>query len=173
MVNRRVEWVYFKGKGSWFKNLQQGDHEYKNWNVKLHFTPESYQDFMKLKDKKGEADGILNEVKKDDDGYFHVFKRPFFKDFGQGPEPLLPPEIIDADGNIWKKDDFIGNGSDITIKCELYSYKNRMSKRPGRAIRLVSVKVDNLVPFSKDDLRPAEKKMLEGLAEQPKPGDWP
>lgn len=168
MTNKNVEWVYFQGKGSWFKNLQQGDNEYKNWNVKLHFLPQSYDAFMQLKERDGDVEGIMNEVKRDDDGYYHLFKRPMFKDFGMGEEPLLPPEIVDADNQPWDRNTLIGNGSDITIKCECYKYTNRRTKKRGKAIRLVAVMINNLVPYSKDDFTANERIAIEGLSEQPK-----
>lgn len=160
-------YYYFQGKGSWFK-LYQGDLEYKNWNVKLNFTPESYNSFMKLKEKDGEMEGILNEVKQEEDGYYHVFKRPFHKDFGSGPEPLTPPEVIDKEGQPWDRKVDIGNGSDITVKVECYPYTNRRTRKRGRAIRMIAVMIENLVPFTKKDLTPEKQDAISGLTEQPK-----
>ena len=165
---KKVEWVYFQGKGSYFNSLTKGDHEYKNWSVKLHFNKASLELFMKLKEKEGEVEGIMNEVKMDDDGEFHFFKRPFFKNFGHGDEPLLPPEILDDNGQPWNRAIEIGNGSDITVKCETYQYTKRHTKNKGRAIRLVAVMVNNLVPVTIDNLDPERALMAKGLDGQPK-----
>ena len=155
--------VYFQGKCSWAK-LVQPDIEYNNWNIKLHFNQESYNKFMALKEKVGDVEGILNEVKKDDDGYYHVFKRPVSRDFGQGVERLTAPVVVDAQGVPFPE--YIGNGSDVTIKCEQYVYTNRRTKKKGRAIRLEGVKIDNLVPFTKKDYTPEQEKLALGLDKQ-------
>jgi hypothetical protein len=161
------EEYFFKGKGSYFPNLQQGDLGYKNWNVRLHFDDASYNLFMKLKEPEGDVAGILNEVKKDEDGYYHTFKRPMFKNFGHGDEPLTPPIILDKDNQSWDRNVDIGAGSDITVKVECYKYKNRMSKKPGRAIRMAAVRVDNLVPATTDDFNDVQKRQIRGMDGQP------
>lgn len=158
----KSEDIFFKGKASWFRVIQ-GDPEYKVWSVKLHFDQDSYSKFMQLKEDDGDVAGIMNEVKKDDDGYFHVFKRQFFKDFGKGPEPLQPPLVLDANNQPWDPKVMVGNGSDITVKCELYRYKARMSKKQGRAIRLAAVRIDNLVPYSTDSYTDDQKKVIKGM----------
>ena len=137
---------YFKGKGSFFNNLLKGDTEYKNWNIKCNMIPESAELFRSLQQRQGEVDGILNELKEHEDGPYHNFKRPFFKDFGKGEVPMLPPEVVDKDGNPWDRNIGIGNGSDITVKVECYPFTNRRTRKRGRAIRLAAVRIDNLVP---------------------------
>lgn len=160
--------VFFSGKGAFFQQLMRGDPEYGNWVVRLHFNPESYNLFMKLKETKGETEGIMNEVKKDEEGYFHFFKRPFVKDFGKGEERLAPPVITDAEGKLWDMDKYIGNGSDITVGCELYTYRNRRTKGRGTAIRMASVRIDNFLPYTRADLSEGEQKQIRGMDEQPK-----
>lgn len=165
---KNTEIVTFQGKGGFFQHLQQGDNEYKNWNVRLYFDEASLSKFKQLQQKDGEVDGIMNELKQDADGaYFHHFKRPFFKDFGRGDEPLLPPEILNRDDTPWDRNTFIGNGSDITVGCEIYQFTNRRTKRKGKAIRLSYVRVDNLVPYSRDDYTDAQKRMTKGVDQVP------
>lgn len=162
---------YFQGKASWANRLFEADTDYGQWSVKLHFTPKSHEDFLKLKEPDGEWAGILNEVKKDEDGYFHQFRRPVRKEFRDKNNKhqeieFDPPIVLDSEGRAWDQRVPIGNGSDITVKVELYRYSYKGKK--GRAIRLVSVKVDNLVPLEIDkDFSPRQKKQIEGLAEQP------
>ena len=165
----KTEYVYFKGKASWAK-LITPDIEYNNWNVKLNFDKDSYNAFMALKEKQGEVEGILNEVKKDDDGYYHTFKRPVSRDFGKGVERLTPPVVIGADGEPFEQS--IGNGSDVTVKCEMYTYTNKRTKKRGKAIRLEGVKIDNLVPYTRKDFTLEQEELVKGLQEQPAPVAW-
>lgn len=167
MVARNTEWYYFQGKASWAK-LITPDLEFKNWNIKVHLTPDSYNQFMKLKEPDGEIDGILNEVKQDDDGYFVVFKRPTEKKFGNEIKMFSPPEVLDADGKTMKGV-HIGNGSDVTVKVECYKYNKPFKKGRGRAIRLVSVRVDNLIPYERNkDFTEQQEHAVAGLEAQPK-----
>jgi hypothetical protein len=117
---------------------------------------------MELKERKGEVEGILNEVKKDEDGYSVMFKRPMEKWGTQ----LTPPQMMDKDGNPWKGE-LIGNGSDITVKVECYQYKKPFNKGKGRAIRLAAVRVDNLIPFERREMTGEQLRQVKGLDEQP------
>ena len=164
---RNIDWYYFQGKASWSK-VQVPDLEYKNWTIRVHLNPESLNTFNKLKEDDGEVSGILNEVKRDDDGDFVNFKRPMFKNFGSGDEPLAPPEVLDCESRPMKKEEHIGNGSDVTIKCECYKYNKPFRKGKGRALRMVAVKVDNLVPYTRADFTERQEKAVEGLDQQPK-----
>lgn len=175
MVARNVEWYEFQGKGSWFLNLFHADIPYNCWSVRLHFNPPSYDLFMKLKevDENG-VEGILNEVKKDDDGYYHTFRRPIQKEWRDrnGVTQTIhfdPPIVLDANGQPWDRKVDIGNGSDITVKVECYKFNVPRKKGvKGRAIRLVSVGIDNLVEYSRKDFSPAQEKAVQGLDQRPK-----
>lgn len=161
----KTEYYYFQGKASWAK-LVTPDHMFKKWSVKLHLTPESYALFMKLKEKDGETEGILNEVKKDDDGYFVNLSRPTEKRYRDELRAFTPPEVIDKDGKVFQE--LIGDGSDITCKVECYRFKLPFKKNQGRAIRLASVRVDNLVPFTRAQYTDEQEALVKGLDEQPK-----
>lgn len=158
-MRSRTEFYEFSGKGSWFK-IVNPDSEYNCWSVKLHFDEKSLELFRWLQQKHGEVEGILNEVKEDVDGPYHVFKRPTVRDFGKGLEQLLPPMLLDDKGDPWDKKVGIGNGTDISLKVECYQYSNRRTKKVGRAIRLVEVKILNLVPYTRKDFTPEQEEML-------------
>lgn len=177
MPNRNTEWFYFQGKGSWANRLSVPDMDYNGkpcWSIKLHFTDKSHKEFLKLKEDGPDYRGIMNEVKEDQDGPFHVFKRPVTKEWtdrSTGKKTtiqLQPPEIIDSEGKPWDGRG-IGNGSDITVKVERYKHTIPFKKgAKGTAIRLVSVKVDNLIPYDRKDFTPEQEHAVKGLDEQPK-----
>lgn len=158
-----MEYVYFKGKGSWFQHLFQLDDEFQKWHVTLHFIPESLDTFRGLK--------LKTHLKKDDDGYYAKLSRPSRKVTKGGKEIVFsPPKIFDKDGLPMDNGTRIGNGSDITVKCELYQYSPPGGKNKENAIRLESVRVDNLIPYNPDkDYTKEEAKAAEGLTSQPAP----
>lgn len=160
----RTEFHYFQGKAAWAK-LHTPDVEYKTWNVKVYLTPDSYNKFMELREKRGEVEGILNECKQEEDGYSVVFRRPTEKTWDGVVKILTPPIVVDKDGQPWTQP--IGNGSDITVKVERYTYNKPFKKGRGSAIRLVGVKVDNLVPYQRKEFTAAEEKQVKGLDGQP------
>lgn len=170
MVNRGkvTNIIYFQGKGSFFQHLQQGDAEYKNWNVRLYMNTDSVAFFKKLQEQDGEVTGILNELKVDENGdAYHHFKRPFFKNFGKGDEPLLPPEILDKNNNPWDRNTLIGSGSDITVGCELYQFTSWRTKKKGKAIRLANVRVEHLIPYTRADFTDQQNNMVKGIDNVP------
>ena len=155
------EYVYFKGKGSWFKHLFQLDEEFGKWHVTLHFDGPSLDEFRALQ--------LKTHLKKDDNGYFSKLSRPR-KKIMRGKEVIFDsPKIFDKDGNPVSDSTRIGNGSDITVKCEVYAYTPPGSKVRANAIRLESVRIDNLIPFTPSDYEPDEAKAAEGLMDQPEP----
>lgn len=156
------EHVYFKGKGSWFRHLFQLDEEFGKWHVTLHFDPESLDAFRALQ--------LKTHLKKDDEGYFAKLSRPR-KKIMRGKEVIFDaPKIFDKDGNPMTDSSRIGNGSDITVKCELYHYSPPGSKVRANAIRLESVRIDNLVPYTPQrDYEPDQAQAAAGLMEQPEP----
>ncbi len=91
-------------------------------------------------------DGIKNQLKKDDDGYFIRFRRHPQK---QGKDGRIiqfdPPETLNADGTICT--DIIGDGSDVSVRLEVYGGKNPFGGGTYKAARLGGVKVQNLVPY--------------------------
>jgi len=158
----KTTFEYFQGKAHWAK-LNAPDLEYQNWNVKVYLTPESYDKFMALKEPKGDVEGILNEVRKEEDGYSVVFRRPLAKMWSGVSTRLAPPTVVDKDGIPYGGN--IGNGSDITVKCEVYQYNKPFKKGKGTAIRMLAVKVDHLIPFERGEetISEANKKASKGL----------
>jgi len=61
-------------------------------------------------------------------------------------DPLLgPPTVIDEESRTWEPETLIGNGSDITVKLDVWQ-GNKATK-----IRWEAVRVDNLIPYEGDD----------------------
>ena len=162
MEVRRVvsqEYVFIQGKLSWvycYKPNQWGD-----WTVTIHPTPPSLEKIREL-----QTEGIKNVLKKDEDGYYTRFKRPTQRVVKGKVIGLTAPEVLQADGKTPLKLN-VGNGSDGVVKLEVYQH-NTPSGKKAKAARLLSVKVDNLVPFEmKRDFSEGQKEAVEGLAEQP------
>jgi hypothetical protein len=160
-----------QGKCKWAK-VQAPDLEYKNWNIKLYPTAKSIELFNKLREGEEGIDGILNSIQNDEEGDFIILRRPMFKNFGRGDEPLEPPTVINSEGQPMARDVLIGDGSDITVKVERYVYNKPFKKGRGSAIRLVGVKVENLVPYSRKDFSERQEKDAQGLEKQPQQEGW-
>jgi hypothetical protein len=152
---------YVQGKLSWVKVVRP-DTMYDCWSVTIHPTPDSLE---RIRDM--QAEGLKNVMKKDEDGYFTKFRCPTKRLRKDGTMwTFEPPKVVDKDGAPMDGNT-IGNGSDGTLKLEVYQHGT-----PGGgtaiAARLIGVKIDNLVPFNPDeDYSDEEKKEVEGLRAQP------
>lgn len=163
----RTEYHFLQGKAKWAR-LHTPDQKYACWSLVLYPNSESYAKLLELKTAADGVDGILNVIKKDEDGYYATFKRPLQKIIRGKATAFAPPEILQADGKTPQRD-LVGNGSDVTIKLEVYPYPKPTGGK-GRATRLMSVRVDNLVPFEgRNDYTEEQHKAVKGLAEQPEP----
>jgi hypothetical protein len=152
------KYVYFQGKAKWAR-LVQPDPKFQKWLLSLYFTPKSLDEFRELK--------LKTHLKKDDDGFFAKLSRPVSKLIKGQNVAFLPPRVFDKDG-VPLEGILIGNGSDVTVKCELYQYTPPGAKVKENAIRMESIRVDNLVPYKPDrDLMKDDAKAAEGLSEQP------
>ena len=82
---------------------------------------------------------------------------------------VTPPEIVNADGSPLEGV-AIGNGSDATMKLEVYSHGTPGGGR-AKAARWAALRIDNLIPFNRDTDYPDQdrKAVSEGLREQPAP----
>ena len=148
--------VYLQGKCKWAR-LQTPD-DWGNWKLNLYLTPESKKTFEELK--------VKNHLKRDDDGDFVAIKRPQSKIIKGRLTGMSPPVVLDKDGG--PTTELIGNGSDVTVKCDYYSYKTPQGET-GNAIRLSSVRIDTLVPYTPSkDYTPELAKAVGKLNEQPK-----
>jgi hypothetical protein len=153
-------WEFFEGKAMWAELRRVN--AYGKFKVVLYPKPASLKRLMELKDE-----GMMNHIKTDEEGsaYINLSRPPTIKVAGKDV-PLPLPEILKADG-ITPLNDDIGNGSDVVVKCEVRRYKNKFGNK-GIAVRLASVRVDNLVPYNaKRDFNEDQKKAIEGLSEQP------
>lgn len=170
---KQTKYVYLQGKCKYCK-VQQPDTQYNCWNTVLYPTEESYQLILKLKEGFPEEniEGIKNDIKKDEDGYYLNIKRPCTIKVRGDMVALAPPDVLDGrnlgpDGFPLPFREFIGNGSDITVKCEVYYYSSPMKKK-GSALRMKSVRVDNLVPYETTrDYDEAQMHVVANLDKQP------
>lgn len=156
---RGAEEVYFKGKAKWANRLYVPDIEYKKWGLVLYPDPSSLEVIRDL-----QAQGVKNVLKKDDDGYYISLGRPTEKVIRGKVVPFSPPVVLGTDGNPTTVP--IGNGSDVTVKMEVYSHGTPTGGK-AKAMRLQSVRIDNLVPYAQASFTPEEQELTAGLSEQP------
>lgn len=169
-----TEFVYITGKLSWAK-LKTPDTAFGDkpkWKITVHPDEKSLEiinDLIKA--------GIKNHLKKDEDGYYMTFGRATEMRLktgrvqGMDPPAVLNGQDLNDDGSPkpMSPDVLIGNGSDGVVKLEVYSH----AKFPGssekvKAARLLSVRVDNLVPYTiNKDFDEHQKRAVKGLDEQP------
>lgn len=171
----KVDFYYLKGKGSWCQRLFTPDMEYGVWSVKLSLDAASVDLFKTLQKGSEDIEGIKNEIKEDDDGFYVVIRRPIKKEYkdrnGRVQEiHFEPPVVVDVNNHPWDPRVAIGNGSDLTVKIERYKYNVPFKKgKKGTAIRLKGVRVDNLIPYDQESYTDDQKKAVEGLDTQPLP----
>lgn len=152
--------VYLQGKAKWAR-LTTPD-QWGNWKMNLYLTSESKETFKGL--------GVKNILKRDEDGDYIQLRRPTQKVLNGKVIGYAPPTVVDKDGAPAEAV-AVGNGSDVTVKLDYYSYKSPQGD-PGKAIRLAGVRVDNLVPYNPDkDYTPEQHKAAGKLNEQPKQED--
>lgn len=153
----RTEYLYFQGKCKWAK--PDKPNKFGNWSIDFYPTPKDLDRIKEL--------GLKNRVKtdKEGDGEYVSFSRPTSKVIKGKVVGFAPPQVVDAQGmplNV-----HIGNGSDVTIKVDYYSYETP-SKEKGHAARWSGVRIDNLVPYKpRSDMDPDQMEAVAGLQEQP------
>jgi hypothetical protein len=156
-----VEYIYLTGKAKWFKH--QTPNKFGDYSHDIYLNDESLLKVEELKKGKGNVEGIKNSIKRDDDGSYISLRRPQSKTIRGKVVGFTPPEILGRDG-LPLHDILIGNGSDITTKCEFYTYKKPFGEGRGSAVRWASTRVDNLVPFSTQrDFDADQAKAIQGL----------
>lgn len=155
----KTENIYIQGKVSWFR--PKVPNKWNKWSVQIHPNDKGLEIIRDL-----QAQGVKNQLKKDQDGYYTSFSRPVTKETSTGKIlSFTPVEVFDKDGN--KFDGNVGNGSDVTLKLEVYQHATPGGGK-AKAVRWVSARIDNLVPFeSERDLNDFEKEAHEGLKDQP------
>lgn len=153
-----TQFQYWSGKCKWAKTHVL-DEKYNKWKIVLYPDAVSLKKIEELKER-----GLKNTIKKDDDGYhINISRPPSTKRKGR-EVPLGPPEVINKDGTATSE--LIGNGSDVTVKVEVYAFK----QFPGVAARLAAIRVDNLVPYVTEEMGTEEQRgLVHGLQEAPEP----
>jgi len=121
---------YLRGTCKWAK-LYKPDEKYGNYGVNLYPNKDSIAMIHKM--------GLSGKMKKDDDGEFIKLSRKkanlvkgVLKEYG-------PPEVLDKDNKPMQ--DLVGNGSEITVKIDVFE------TQAGISSRLESVRVENLVRY--------------------------
>ena len=153
------EYIFVKGKGSWARVYTPD--QWDAWSITVH--PEA-DDLETIRDL--QAQGLKNVIKKDDDGYYVKFRRPINKMIRGKIVAFEPPKVLDKD-NVPMDGVAIGNGSDVTLKVEIYEHGTPGGGK-AKAARLDSVRVDNLVKFEGDrDFTDNEREQVSGLVDQP------
>lgn len=154
----KTDYVYVQGKLSWVKT--QVPDEWGKWKCTLHPNDESLNKIRDL-----QAEGLKNVLKKDEDGYLITFSRPTQKLMKGKVVGMAPPEILMADGKTPLQGVLVGNGSDGTLKLEVYSHGTPGGGK-AKAARLLSIRVDNLIPFEINrDFDRNQKDKVAGLEE--------
>src|SRR5712664_1029966 len=100
---------FLDGKGKWCKVYRPN--QYDKWSVDLYMDTENVEKFKALK--------VKNHLKKDEDGYYATFSRPIERNIRGKKMGMNPPSVIDKEGQPMV-DTHIGNGSDLTVKLEVY-----------------------------------------------------
>jgi len=159
-----AEFIDVKGKISWLYAV--GFNKYDKWSVTLHPDTASLEVIRDL-----QAQGIKNQMKKDDDGYYIQFSREPTKMIKGKVVAFAQPKVIDKDG-VPIDGSRIGNGSDATVRLEVYQHGTPNGGK-AKAARFDSIRIDNYIPYSPDrDLKSdEEKKAVESLKNSP-PQVW-
>jgi len=160
-TTRGSDTVYIQGKVSWVKYVTP-DPMYNKWSLQVHPNAEGIETIREL-----QTQGVKNQFKKDEDGYYINFSRPTERKIKGKIIGMTPPVVLNSEG-VPLDGVAIGNGSDGTVKLEIYSHPTPSGTK-AKAARWAGLKIDNLVPFNKDTdfPDPAQKEQAEGLDEQP------
>jgi hypothetical protein len=154
----KTEYIFFSGKCKWARVYKPN--QWDKWSIDVYLSNDDAERFRSLK--------VKTHLRKDDDGYYVSFSRPIKRTI-RGKDLLLPPPAVIDNRDQPLYDTAIGNGSDVTVKLEYYSYKPPLKAEREYAIRLFGVRVDNLVPYGDESRTPEENKAVGDLIAQPKP----
>lgn len=159
---KKTRYEFVSGKMSWVRLVKPDTAFEPAWTVTIHPDSESLE---KIRD--WQSEGLKNVIKKDDDGYYTRFKCLVSRRRKDGTQwTFEPPKVVDKDGRPMDGS-VVGNGSDGTLKLEVYEYTAPGGAGKSIAARLVGVRVENLVPFNTDtDFKPGEDTDKD-LREQP------
>lgn len=95
----------------------------KAWKATIRPNQESVMKVMDL-----QAQGVKNQLKKDEHGYYINFQRPTEKKKKTGEvfKTYTPPKVTDRQGN--PITDMVANGAKGSLKLEIDSFKGQMGK---------------------------------------------
>lgn len=159
--------VTLQGKCDWARLHHVN--KFGNWSIRLFFDTPSLEKFREL-----QSEGVLTRLHKNEENqYYADFKRNPSKEYKDkfGATKTInftPPIVLQRDGTTPFKDD-IGNGSDISLELEIYTYTIPATNgKKGKALRVHSCRVDNLVPFvPATNLDAKEKELTAGVNSVP------
>lgn len=152
---KNTDYIYIRGKLSWCRTNTVNP--WGKYTCTVHPISEDMPLVYKMQEE-----GVKNSIKKDDDGYFITYSRPSEKTDRLGRKfGLAPVQVMDKDGKEFHEN--IGNGSDGTVKLEVYRHKT-----PGggeaKAARLMAIRVDNHVPYEANrDMQKDQEMATRGL----------
>lgn len=150
--------VILQGKGKWVKVYQPN--MFNKWSLDLYLDADNVTKFNNMQ--------VKNHLKKDEDGYYVTFSRATTRKVRGRDVPMAPPTVLDKDN--LPTTVAIGNGSDLTVKLEHYSYKVPMQPdKKEFACRIAGVRVDNLVPFGDNSRTDEEIKDVKIFKDKPIP----
>ena len=144
----------FRGKVKWPKVYQLN--KYGKWTLDLYPDADSLDKFKALK--------VKNHLKKDEDGYYFSVSRPPQVSVRGKIFALTAPIVLDK--NNIPTTVAIGNGSDVTVKVDYYSYRKGTPDQ-GYAMRLNSLRIDNLVPYGDESRDEGEIKDVKDFKNVP------
>lgn len=157
-ANKGQSFEMFQGKLKWPKLDRVND--WGKWTVVLYPDAKALERIREL-----QAEGVKNVIKKDDDGYYTTLSRPNTKLIRGKVVAFDPVKIVDKD--IQPFIGSLGNGTDATVKVEIYSHPTPGGGK-AKAMRLESIRIDNLVPYNPEvQFTPTEKSAVQGLSDQP------
>lgn len=144
----QTKFIALQGKAGW-SHLDTPDTMFTpegKWSQQITLTDKSYTDILELK-----KEGLRNTIKSTEDGYSVTFSRPTQKLYQGRLKAFEPPMIEDKDGNPLPRSTRFGHGSDITLTIEAYYTRPRPTAEYNVNARLASVRIDNLVPYTRLD----------------------
>lgn len=159
MAFNKTEFKFIQGKISWFR--ARTTNKWNKYSVQIHPNPKDLEIIREL-----QAQGLKNVIKKDEDGYYTNFTRPVSKEFKSGKIiTFTPVDVFDKDGVPY--DGPVGNGSDATLKIEVYEHDTPGGGK-AKAARWVSARIDNLIEYKPErDNTEEQNEAASGLKEQP------
>lgn len=160
----KTEKITLQGKTKWHSITKIND--YGKWTQAFYPNAVALETLREL-----QAEGVKNQIKKDDDGYYTYLSRPTSKEMKDknGVKKLVrfdPPRVVDKDGQPMDNTP-VGNGSDVTVLLEVYTHGTPNGGK-AKAIRWEATRIDNLVPYERDSF-PEEEQAGQALLSETKP----